>query len=397
MNGEECPMIGEGGDPDNPDDPDMMGTMSLKSASKVNVALGSRINDEKEAFFDFEAESKDIIEGKTTATENDERLDQNSVSSDNAGTPDIETFAPEIVVVVVEEDTSGAAVDKQVLLEESAPFEVEEIVPESEGTVFLSVEEPAQEEIDQDEKITKVTIHSEKTDFAIDIANPDTAEMLVITGTVEGPQGEYIWQMSTDQEIWNQVWTEGNNPTQYQIRSSNIVGDVFYRLVVNGTISNTIMVRAEWFTSDLGSEEEQSVMVEEEPQRALTVNEPPITEDEQSEQFEKEPIQLVIVDEKDVQLQATDSSDDSGDDGQQGTVEEILEPMVEDQSTIVEKTEIVEDYISRDEVSSETVVPMAEEKNELIIEVTEEQSPIDEETEIIEESIIGEEFSSLCF
>ena len=137
------------------------------------------------------------------------------------------------------------------------------------------------EEEQQPQQTTRVAIQADQTTFSVNSTNPDGAGYLYIYGAVEGAEGEYIWQTSTDGSNWSKVRTVSDNPAIFQYPVSDLSGTVFYRLTVNDVVSNTIKVTVEWYEPEVPEQQ-----VAEEQQQ-----EPPVVEEQKQEQQQEPPVE----------------------------------------------------------------------------------------------------------
>ena len=89
-----------------------------------------------------------------------------------------------------------------------------------------------------------VVIHAEKTAFIVDpAADEGLAEELIIRSDAADTEGDYIWERSADEVNWTRVATE--DPATFTMRMSDLEGITYFRLTVNGAVSNTVAVRVE--------------------------------------------------------------------------------------------------------------------------------------------------------
>ena len=105
---------------------------------------------------------------------------------------------------------------------------------------------------DAPESVPGVVIYAEKTEFIVDSAADEAlAEELIIHSYAADTEGEYIWECSADEVNWSQVATE--DPANITINVSDLEGMMYFRLTVNGAVSNTVAVRVERNADEYGT------------------------------------------------------------------------------------------------------------------------------------------------
>jgi len=127
---------------------------------------------------------------------------------------------------------------------------------------------------------TNVSIRSAKTSFIVDATNADAAGDLIISSEVEGATGTYVWETSTDEIHWERVSSESDDPTVFMVKVSKLNGKMFYRLTINGVVSNTLTVTVEWVTPEPEAEAPAAEPETTEPEAAAPAAEPETTEPE---------------------------------------------------------------------------------------------------------------------
>lgn len=94
-----------------------------------------------------------------------------------------------------------------------------------------------------------VAIHAEKTAFIVDpAADEGLAEALILHSDAADTEGEFIWECSADEVNWSRVATE--DPVTLTMSVSDLEGIMYFRLTVNGAVSNTVAVRVERYADE---------------------------------------------------------------------------------------------------------------------------------------------------